>query len=130
MSNVSVLLSPDGDEDDVMGHVVEGPELQAGAVPPGVAPAVYPDQDRQQTGLPTNLGDVDIEQEAVLVTLLVQDHEARVEAELDVDLWTDQLLRPPAVPDAVPALARQGNWRMKPELSDRRFRIWNILRQS
>ena len=113
-----------------MGHVVEGPELLAGAVTPGVASAVYPDQDGQQTGLSRYLGDVDIEQEAVLVTLLVQDHEASVEAELGVDLWTDPFLRPPAFPDTVPAPASQGNWRMKSQVSDRRFRVWNILRQS
>ena len=113
-----------------MGHVVQGPKLLAGAVTPGVASAVYPDQNGQQTGLPSNLGDIDIEQEAVLVTLLVQDHEASVEAELGVDLWTDPLLRPPAIPDTVPALASQGNWRMKPEVSDRGFCVWNILRQA
>ena len=87
-----MILSPDSDEDDVMGHVVQGPELLAGAVAPGVASAVYPDQDRQEAGLPRNLRDIDIEQEAVLVTLLVQDHEASFEAELGVDLRTDSFL--------------------------------------
>ena len=75
-----------------MGHVVQGPKLLAGAVAPGVASAVYPDQDRQEAGLTHNLRDIDIEQEAVLVTLLVEDHEASVEAELGINLRTDSFL--------------------------------------
>ena len=75
-----------------MGHVVQGPELLAGAVAPGVASAVYPDQDRQEAGFLCNLRDIDIEQEAVLVTLLVEDHEASVEAELGINLRTDSFL--------------------------------------
>ena len=53
-----------------MGHVVQRAELLAGAIAPSVASAMYPDQDRQEAGL-CNLRDIDIEQEAVLVTLLV-----------------------------------------------------------
>lgn len=74
-----------------MAHVIQRPELLACAVAPGVAATVYPHQDGQQAGL-INLGDIDIEQKTVLITLLVQDHEAGVEAELGVDLRTDPLL--------------------------------------
>ena len=64
------FISPDGDEDHVVGHVVQRAELLAGAIAPSVASAMYPDQDRQEAGL-CNLRDIDIEQEAVLVTFLV-----------------------------------------------------------
>ena len=88
---VAVFISPDGDEDHVVGHVVQRPELQAGAVAPSVASAVYPYQDRQKAGL-CNFRDIDIEEETVLVTLLVENDEAGVEVKFGVDLRTNAVL--------------------------------------
>ena len=58
-----------------MRHVIQGPELGAGAVTPGVAAAVDPDQDGKEAGR-RDLRDIHIEKETVLVTGLVEDHEA------------------------------------------------------
>ena len=74
-----------------MGHVVQRPELQAGAVASSVASAVYPYQDRQKAGL-CNFRDIDIEEETVLVTLLVENDEAGVEVKFGVDLRTNAVL--------------------------------------
>ena len=126
---VAAFISPAGDEDHVVGHVVQRTELLAGAIAPSVASAMYPDQDRQEVGL-YNLRDIYIEQEAVLVTLLIEDDEAGVETKLGVDLRTDAVLGPPTFPDAVPAPALEGNWSTKPQVFDRRLCVWNILRQS